>query len=44
MKLSSQWLREFVDLTVDNHRLADDLTSAGIAVEGINGAGENSVF
>jgi phenylalanyl-tRNA synthetase beta chain len=44
MKLSTNWLREFVDLTVDDRRLAEDLTSIGIAVEGISGAGANSVF
>ncbi len=44
MKLSPQWLRDFVDLTVDNHRLAEDLTSAGIAVEGVSGHGEDTVW
>jgi phenylalanyl-tRNA synthetase beta chain len=44
MKLSPQWLREFVDPKVDNIRLAHDLTSAGIAVESIAGDGENTVF
>ena len=44
MKLSPQWLREFVDLTVDDRRLAEDLTNAGAAVEGISGTGENTVF
>src|SRR5258708_15031682 len=44
MKLSPQWLREFVDLTVDDHRLANDLTAIGIAVEGISGEGANTVF
>jgi len=44
MKLSPQWLRDFVDLTADNHRLAEDLTSVGIAVEGTAGSGENTVF
>jgi len=44
MKLSSGWLREFVDLTVDDRRLAEDLTSIGIAVEGISGEGANTVF
>ena len=44
MKLSPQWLRDFVDLPVDYHRLADELTLAGIAVEGISGDGENTVF
>ncbi len=44
MKLSPQWLRDFVDLTVDDGRLAEDLTSVGIAVEGVSGRGENTVF
>jgi phenylalanyl-tRNA synthetase beta chain len=44
MKLSATWLGEFVDPKVDNLRLAHDLTSVGIAVEGITGKGENTVF
>jgi phenylalanyl-tRNA synthetase beta chain len=44
MKLSPHWLREFVDLTVEYRRLADDLTLAGVAVEGISGEGEGAVF
>src|ERR1700736_216103 len=44
MKLSPQWIRDFVDLPVDNRRLAEDLTSIGIAVEGISGEGANTVF
>ncbi len=44
MKLSPQWLRDFVDLPVDNHRLAEDLTSVGMGVEGISGEGDNTVF
>jgi phenylalanyl-tRNA synthetase beta chain len=44
MKLSPQWIRDFVDLGVDDRRLAEDLTSVGIAVEGISGSGENTVF
>jgi len=44
MKISPQWIREFVDLPVDDRRLAEDLTSIGIAVEGISGAGANTVF
>jgi phenylalanyl-tRNA synthetase beta chain len=44
MKLSPQWIREFVDLAVDDHRLAEDLTSVGIAVEGISGSGADAVF
>src|SRR5262252_7711681 len=35
MRISPQWLREFVDLKVADRQLADDLTLAGIAVESI---------
>src|SRR5205085_633640 len=44
MKLSVQWIREFVDIPVDDRRLVEDLTSVGIAVEGISGEGVNTVF
>src|SRR5271155_388386 len=44
MKLSPHWIREFVDLAVDDRRLAEDLTGVGIAVEGINGSGSDTVF
>ncbi len=44
MKLSPHWIRDFVDLTVDDQRLAEDLTGVGIAVEGISGSGADTVF
>jgi phenylalanyl-tRNA synthetase beta chain len=44
MKISPAWLRDFVDLPIDYPRLADELTLAGVAVEGISGNGENTVF
>jgi len=44
MKLSPQWIREFVELTVEDRRLAEDLTGVGIAVEGISGSGADTVF
>src|ERR1700724_1355486 len=44
MKIAPAWLRDFVDLPVDYTRLADELTLAGVAVEGISGDGENTVF
>src|SRR6195256_3063602 len=44
MKLSPQWIREYVDLGVDDRRLAEDLTAVGIAVEGISGSGADTVF
>ena len=44
MKLSPHWVREFVELAVDDRRLAEDLTGVGIAVEGISGSGADAVF
>ena len=44
MKISPQWVRDFVDLAVDDRRLAEDLTASGIAVEGISGSGADTVF
>ena len=44
MKLSANWIRDYVDLTVDDHRLAKDLTDVGLGVEGIEGTGANTVF
>ncbi|MFZ3341112.1 MAG: phenylalanine--tRNA ligase subunit beta [Terriglobales bacterium] len=44
MKISPSWLRDFVDLPVDYRRLAEELTLAGVAVEGISGDGEATVY
>jgi len=44
MKLSPHWIRDFVDLSVDDRQLAEALTAAGIAVEGMSGQGENLVY
>ena len=44
MKLSANWIRDFVDLRVDDRTLAHDLSSIGIAVEGVEGAGEATIF
>src|SRR3954451_14439427 len=44
MKLSAQWIRDFIDLAVDNRRLAQDLTDVGLGVEGISGTGADTVF
>jgi len=44
MKISPSWLRDFVDLPGDYRRLADELTLAGVAVEGISGEGDSTVF
>ena len=44
MKLSPQWVRDYVDLSIDDQRLAEDLTNVGISVEGISGSGADTVF
>ena len=44
MKLSPNWIRDFVDLNVDDGRLASDLTDVGIGVEGISGSGAETVY
>jgi len=44
MKILTSWLREFVDLKVDEHTLARDLTMAGISVEGMEKHGNETVF
>jgi len=44
MKLSPHWIRDYVDLTVDDNRLASDLTDVGIGVEGISGSGKDTVY
>src|ERR1700757_1978871 len=44
MKLSPHWIRDYVDLTVDDRRLAEDLTDVGLGVEGILGSGVDTVF
>jgi phenylalanyl-tRNA synthetase beta chain len=44
MKLLPNWIRDFVDLTVDDRKLAEDLTDVGIGVEGISGSGADTIF
>ena len=44
MKISPNWIRDFVGLTVDDRRLAEDLTDVGLGVEGISGSGADTVF
>lgn len=44
MKLSAQWIRDFVELASDERQLAENLTAIGIAVEGLSGEGPNTVF
>ena len=44
MKIPLSWLREFVDFTAEVPRLAEDLTLAGLAVDGIEGKGDEAVL
>lgn len=44
MKLSPQWIRDFVEVPGNDRRLAEDLTSIGIAVEASSGEGANTIF
>jgi phenylalanyl-tRNA synthetase beta chain len=44
MKLSPNWIRDYVDLTVDDRRLAEDLTDVGLGVEGTSGSGADLTF
>src|SRR5258708_29293864 len=44
MRISPQWLREFVDIKVNDRQLADDLTLAGVAVESVREMDGHTLF
>src|SRR5437016_7788182 len=44
MRVSPQWLREFVDIKVDDRQLAEDLTLAGVAVESVRQQDGQTIF
>jgi phenylalanyl-tRNA synthetase beta chain len=44
MKISPQWLREFVNLKADDRKLAEELTHTGTAVESISQEHGQSIF
>ena len=44
MRILPAWLREFVDVSADNRQLAEDLTSAGIAVESVEEEDGNTFY
>ncbi|HRB12436.1 MAG TPA: phenylalanine--tRNA ligase subunit beta [Vicinamibacteria bacterium] len=44
MKIPVSWVRDFVDLAVDPEQLADDLTSVGLACDGIERFGAEAVL
>jgi len=44
MRIIPSWLREFVDVSADDRQLAEDLTSAGIAVESVGEENGQTVY
>ena len=44
MRISPTWLREFVDLKVNETQLADELTLAGVAVESVKEMDGQTLF
>ncbi len=44
MKIPVSWVKDFVDLTVEAQQLADDLTSIGLACDGIERFGNEAVL
>ena len=44
MRISPIWLREFVDIKVDDQRLADEITLAGVAVESVKQIDGQTLF
>ncbi|HWR17789.1 MAG TPA: phenylalanine--tRNA ligase subunit beta [Terriglobales bacterium] len=44
MLLLPSWLREFVNIPVDDTKLADDLTMAGISIEGVTSENGQTVY
>jgi len=44
MRILPAWLREFVDVAADDRQLAEDLTSAGIAVESVQEENGSTVY
>jgi phenylalanyl-tRNA synthetase beta chain len=44
MRIIPAWLRDFVDVAADDRQLAEDLTSAGIAVESVQEENGSTVY
>jgi phenylalanyl-tRNA synthetase beta chain len=44
MRILPTWLREFVNITADDRQLAEDLTSAGIAVESVQEENDATIY
>jgi len=44
MKLVANWIRDFVTVPDDDHRLAERLTESGVAIEGFYGQGQDLAY
>src|SRR4029077_15026069 len=44
MKISSRWLKDFVDIQVAPAQLADELTNLGVVVETIESVGDDQIL
>lgn len=44
MNISYNWLKDLVEITLPPHDLAQKLTNAGLAVEGVHESGDDFVF
>src|SRR5215467_14722857 len=44
MRIDPQWLRDFVQITAPDRKLADDLTLAGVAVESVKESDGQKLF
>jgi hypothetical protein len=44
MRVSFEWLKDFVDITASPQKVADRLTMAGLEIEGIEVVADDQVF
>ncbi|MGE5113825.1 MAG: phenylalanine--tRNA ligase subunit beta [Acidobacteriaceae bacterium] len=44
MKILAKWIRDFVTISDDDHRLAERLTESGVAVEGFHNEGQDLAY
>src|SRR5437667_12036900 len=44
MKVSLNWLREFVEIPVEPQKLKDDLKGLGLGAESVSAAGDDWIF
>ena len=44
MRISFQWLRDFLDLTEEPAAVGDRLTMIGLAIDGVETAGDDTIL